>query len=324
MDRRSTAITERSAATASTPRTGAPARTAIRAVLSAAAGLIAWGTVIEPRFILDTRTVVAEIPRLPPEWAGHRIAVLADWQVGMWWANIGMIRRAVDVAIAARPAAVLLAGDFFYASRRDVASQATLLEQLVAPLGCSGIPTFAVLGNHDWGTLGHAKSATRAQAVRGALERGGARVLRNEAAALPPPARPHGALLYVVGIGAHQAADDAVAAGLADVPVDAPRVVFMHNPRSFEAIPAAAAPVAVAAHTHGGQVRLPMFSRWFWLRFKNRDRMPRAGWIRSEENNALYVNRGIGFSRWPVRINCPPEVTLMVLQPKDARNRGPA
>jgi hypothetical protein len=31
------------------------------------------------------------------------------------------------------------------------------------------------------------------------------------------------------------------------------------------------------------------------------------------EGNQLYVNRGIGFSLAPVRINCPPELTIDTL-----------
>lgn len=43
------------------------------------------------------------------------------------------------------------------------------------------------------------------------------------------------------------------------------------------------------------------------------------GWIESgfgAAGNRLYVNRGIGFSVMPLRINCPPELTWVTL---DAR-----
>jgi predicted MPP superfamily phosphohydrolase len=42
------------------------------------------------------------------------------------------------------------------------------------------------------------------------------------------------------------------------------------------------------------------------------------GWIRDRgfgaPGNTLYVNRGIGFSDVPIRINCPPELTLFTLR----------
>ncbi|MGB3760287.1 MAG: hypothetical protein WBA07_28570 [Rivularia sp. (in: cyanobacteria)] len=42
------------------------------------------------------------------------------------------------------------------------------------------------------------------------------------------------------------------------------------------------------------------------------------GWIKDygKQGNRLYVNRGIGFSDIPIRINCPPEVTLFTLRSK--------
>jgi hypothetical protein len=41
------------------------------------------------------------------------------------------------------------------------------------------------------------------------------------------------------------------------------------------------------------------------------------GWIDGfgAAGNHLYVNRGIGFSIAPIRINCRPELTLLTLQP---------
>jgi predicted MPP superfamily phosphohydrolase len=40
------------------------------------------------------------------------------------------------------------------------------------------------------------------------------------------------------------------------------------------------------------------------------------GWIENfgQAGNRLYVNRGIGFSTFPVRINCRPELTFFTLR----------
>ena len=90
----------------------------------------------------------------------------------------------------------------------------------------------------------------------------------------------------------------------------------MHHPDSFAEIPAGAAPLAVAGHTHGGQVRIPLMPQWSWLTFVKEDEVHADGWIDGygAEGNRLYVNRGIGFSVVPLRINCPPELTRFVLE----------
>ncbi|HEU4455672.1 MAG TPA: phosphatase PAP2 family protein [Longimicrobium sp.] len=290
-----------------------------RAALAAGAvlGLLAlYGTAVEPRLVLDVEEHAAALPGLPPEWEGRTVAVIADLQVGMWWANTGMARRAVREAVRRRPAAVLLAGDFIYHPGRDPRALAREAAEIVAPLARAGIPAFAVLGNHDWAMdrPDGSMNPLAARRVREALAAAGVRVLDNEAVALAAPGG--GAPLYVVGIGSRWASRDRPAAALAGVPPGAARVVVMHNPDSFGAIPAGRAPLAVAGHTHGGQVALPFLEGWSWLALTQPDRVHADGWARGAgaAGNRLYVNRGIGFSSAPVRINCAPELTLLTLR----------
>ena len=145
------------------------------------------------------------------------------------------------------------------------------------------------------------------------LDRLGIRLLHNESAAIVPPGG--GPELYVVGVASHWARHDDVAKALAGVPTGAPRVVLMHHPDSFEDLPAGSAPLAVAGHTHGGQIRLPGTPEWSWIGFMREDEVHADGWIPDygAAGNRLYVNRGIGFSLVPVRINAPPEVTVFTL-----------
>ncbi len=52
-----------------------------------------------------------EVPNLGSDWEGKKVALLADLQVGMWWGNTEMIKKAVKKAVEAQPAMVLIAGD---------------------------------------------------------------------------------------------------------------------------------------------------------------------------------------------------------------------
>jgi predicted MPP superfamily phosphohydrolase len=287
------------------------------AVLGVLLSLLVYGAVIEPRVILDVREENALIPNLPVEWEGRTIAAVADFQVGMWWANTGMIRRVVQELITRRPAAVLLAGDFIYhpdADPRDLVEEVTAL---LRPLADSGIPTYAVLGNHDWGlnTPEGTKNARAARLTHEALTAAGIHVLHNEATPLPPRSG-GGVQLYIVGIDSRWAEEADPLAALRGVPAGAARVVFMHNPSTFAEIPAGAAPLAIAAHTHGGQIRIPFTPEWSWLTFTSHDAVHADGWIDGygRPGNHLYVNRGIGFSTLPLRINAPPEITVLTLR----------
>ena len=89
----------------------------------------------------------------------------------------------------------------------------------------------------------------------------------------------------------------------------------MHHPDTFASLPAGSAPLAIAGHTHGGQVRLPFLPRWSWMTLAKDEPVHVDGWIQDygAAGNRLYVNRGIGFSTIPIRINCPPEITIFTL-----------
>lgn len=291
-------------------------RVAIPAAVSIAAlaALLIYGMGVEPRFLLDIEAEDAGIPGLAPAWEGRRVALLSDFQFGMWWGNSALAERAVREAVRARPAAVLITGDFIYHPGEDPTPEIETVARVLEPLRASGIPTFAVLGNHDWG-LGrrtdslHHRAAAR---LRDALRASGVRVLHNESAALNAQEP-----LYLVGVGSRWADMDHPAEALGEVPAGAPRILLMHNPDSFAELPPGTAPLAAAGHTHGGQVRLPWTPEWSWLTFTSADAVHADGWVDEgfgAEGNRLYVNRGIGMSYLPLRINARPELTIFTLQ----------
>ena len=266
------------------------------------------------RLVVDT--IDGPVPGLPESWRGAKVVLLADFQVGLFMDNRTTVRWAVARTLALRPAFVLLAGDFVHDTEWGIKP----VTELLHPLTRAGIPTFAVLGNHDYAMPTHRSSGNKALAekLEAALEGIGIRVLHNEAVALE---NLHGETLYVVGIGSHVPKDDDPEAALAGVPAGAPRVVLMPHPDSYPEIRAFAAPLAFAGHTHGGQVRLPLAPEWTlltWLRDGqnyNEDWATRHG----TPGNRLYVTRGVGCSVAPIRLNCPPELTLVTLErPEDA------
>ena len=276
--------------------------------------LAIWGF-IEPYF-LNTEKEVARIPNLPTSWEGKQIGQLSDFQVGLWGSNTGTARRSVRQMIEANPAAVLVSGDFIYHAEPNPDEEIETAVSIVRPLVEAGIPTYAVLGNHDYGMSSKKANPDEqlANNLESELEAAGIEVLQNESVAmqLPESNEP----LYLVAAGSLWAGHDNAKAALSDVPEGSPRVALMHNPDSFELFPANSAPLAVSGHTHGGQVRLPNSPQWSWLRFTQKDKVYADGWAKGygQEGNNLYVNVGIGMSIMPMRVFCPPEMTLFTLE----------
>ncbi|CAN5144348.1 metallophosphoesterase [soil metagenome] len=301
--------------------------------------LLIWGAVIEPRLV-DLREETAVIPNLPAAWENKRVALIADLQIGMWLGNEGTVKEIVSRIVEKRPAAVLIAGDFVYKptdedepeevereDARDFMGEVNEAVALINPLIKAGIPTYAVFGNHDYGMSypDSVKNERLANAVRQALSQAGVRVLENEAVPLGLPnennapketAGKSDSTLYLVGIGSRYAGNANPEIALAQVPENAPRIIFMHNPDSFAEFPADVAPLALAGHTHGGQVRIPFTEDWSWMALVKEEKIQSDGWIDNfgQTGNRLYVNRGIGFSTLPVRINCRPELTVFTLK----------
>jgi uncharacterized protein len=289
--------------------------------------LLSW-SIIEP-YYLDRNVVVAEVPSLPQSWQGKQIAVVSDLQIGMWLANTSTVEEAIDQIIIDRPAATLITGDFVYKPGDRLTPELAQMIELVRPLTAAQIPTYAVLGNHDYDAPTSRLGEQRARQIQQALESIGVQVLHNEAIVLPHPDQTaENEKLYLVGIGAYLPNQSKPLVAIAQVPDQAARFVMMHNPASFVELPPGTAPSAVAGHTHGGQVRIPFLPEWSWValvedkpswswlsKIKG-DIVRIAGWIPGygKPGNHLYINRGIGFSRLPIRFNCPPELTIFTLQ----------
>jgi predicted MPP superfamily phosphohydrolase len=277
-----------------------------------------YGTVVEPRIVKREDHVVA-LPQLPPAWEGRQVAVFADLQVGMWWANTDAVRRVVAKTVRLDPAFVLIAGDFVYNAELEVDVLMQEVLGLLQPLIDSKIPTYAVLGNHDYELMneGSRKETQVARRVRFALDSAGIHMMDNKAVAVYAPGADSATSgpLFIVGVGDKWALNDSAVQTLAKVPAGAARIVFMHDPDSYAQIPPNQAPLAVAAHTHGMQIGIPFVSDWLWRHKFSDEGSGVAGWIDDygQPGNRLYVNRGIGFSIVPGRINAFPELTVFRL-----------
>ncbi|MCG7599314.1 metallophosphoesterase [Halomonas sp. McH1-25] len=295
--------------------------------------LILWGMFVAP-YQVDYQEERVKIPNLPPAWQNRQVALIADFQVGMWLSNKDTVKDIAEHLAQKKPSAVLIAGDFIYhpigdepkeeireeyepEDVKEVLSELRHALSLLSPLAEADVPVYAVLGNHDYAMEepDDVKLEWLAHQVQSTLEEVGINVLNNESLVMESPANGEGAPLYLVGVGSHYADNDDAQRALAQLPDNAARLVLMHNPDSFASFPAGTAPLAMAGHTHGGQIRLPWTSEWSWMALLAENDVHADGWVENYGNpgNRLYVNRGIGFSVIPVRLNADPEVTLFTL-----------
>jgi predicted MPP superfamily phosphohydrolase len=266
-------------------------------------GLAIWGFGIEPA----TLRVVERRVALPGWPAGTplRVALLADLHVGSPWNGPEHLREIVRRTNETRPGLVLMLGDYICTGTigGDFVTPEVIegiVRDLHAPLG-----VYAVLGNHDLGLNG--RRITRA------LERAGITVLSDRAVRIEP-ADGLPVPLWLAGVSDYLRGDHDVRGTLAQVTDDAPVILFTHNPDVFPEVPASVA-LSVAAHTHGGQVYIPLIGRPIVPSVHGQRY---AAGLVVEEGKRMFVATGIGTSYLGVRFLVPPEITVLVIEPAPA------
>ena len=123
--------------------------------------------------------------------------------------------------------------------------------------------------------------------------------------------RPDLVLLSIGGVG--DLWEDAVdfERALGGCPTGTPRLLLSHNPDVAEQLPAGAdVDLMLSGHTHGGQVRLPLFGSPFVpSRFGDKYA---GGLVRGPRCRVL-VSRGVGATVLPMRFGVRPEIVLLTL-----------
>jgi len=87
-------------------------------------------------------------------------------------------------------------------------------------------------------------------------------------------------------------------------------ILLAHEPDFADEVAFAPVHLQLAGHSHGGQIWIPGIGAP-WLPQLAR-KYPRG--LYQIGKLILYTNLGLGTIRMPVRINCPPEVTLITLR----------
>ena len=85
--------------------------------------------------------------------------------------------------------------------------------------------------------------------------------------------------------------------------------MLVHEPDSFAQLVDPRIKLQISGHTHGGQVRLPLYGA---LVLPHMGKHYETG-LFERDGRKLYVNRGIGTLAPNLRINCRPEITVFEL-----------
>ena len=265
-------------------------RTALKAFAGAAIGTITGASAhgfLYQRHQLELTRSRFPVSGLPPGLDGLRIGLLTDIHRSQTVSHEDVV-AAVDMLMAQRPDLIVLGGDYVtWGDRRYVKPAADSLARLSAPYG-----VLAILGNHD---DDHDMPA--------ALAAKGFTVLRDARTRLIVRHEP----MDFAGIRywTHRLTDIArvVRGALPHT------ILLAHTPKRLTEAQQLAIPAVLSGHTHGGQIVLPGIGAIAAREF------PVIAGLAQRQGTTMFVSRGVGTVYVPIRINCPPEVAVLTLEP---------
>ena len=227
---------------------------------------------------------------LPPAFDDFTILHLSDLHADI---SEGAMRRLVSIVGALEYDICVLTGDYRGKTYGPFESAVQSLRELRSLL--KG-PLYGVLGNHD------------SIRMAPAMEAMGIRMLFDES----EPIASGASLIYLAGVDdAHFYRSDDIRKAAAGIPKNAFSVLLSHTPEIYDQAAAAEFDLMLSGHTHGGQLCLPG-----GIPIKLEAVLPRsmgAGMWRHAGMTG-YTSVGAGTSLVPVRLNCPPEISLHTLR----------
>jgi predicted MPP superfamily phosphohydrolase len=249
---------------------------------------------VNQSYDLRVHELTLSFSNLPKSFDGLRVLQLSDNHYGeimspAWHEHV------CREAMALRPDLIaltgdLVAGDHLY--RQAVES----MKSLRAPLG-----VYVVRGNHDFYTEPHI--------IAYWLESQGFNLMSNRHTDLERD----GQILRICGVEHPYVPIKSFQGALGPEPRnDRPfRLVLAHSPDVATRLERLGADLFLTGHTHGGQWRLPVIGPVIYPSIHGR-RFDKG--IQKLGDALLHNSSGFGLHTIPLRLNCPPEITLFTLR----------
>lgn len=271
-----------------------------KGLFAGAAGLAAGYPVLIERNLVQTNHYRIPVPHLPRVFDGLTIAHLTDLHYGPL-VSLDFIRDVIRRTNDLSPDVTVLTGDYVHGFNRTVQIDAVWPE--MAKLKAR-LAVFAVLGNHDhWADARRSmvwmkKTGWNLRHKKRFIERDGYR-------------------LWFAGAGDFFADHRNLDRVLQGIPDKDCRIVLAHSPDTADSEYRRRVDLTISGHTHGGQVNIPLIGTPV---LPTKNKAYSSGLKRSLRGENVFISKGIGWAKIPVRFNCPPEIAVLELVPDVAAN----
>ncbi len=269
------------------------------------------GGMVFGRFNFKIFRISQSFPDLPEAFNGLKIVQISDLHISSYYNNKDKLKQAIDLVNRENPDLILFTGDMVDNYAEEMNGFIDMLGSLKAKMG-----KYSILGNHDYGDYHswpseEAKKANHAKMLEN-QEKAGFKLLLNDAVTLHAGNEVIG-LIGVENWGKPPFAQygDFNKAETKVKDLDF-RILMSHDPSHWDAeiIGRKHVQITLSGHTHGMQFGIEKGNvKWSPVQYK----YPRWAGLYREENQFLYVNRGIGCIGYPGRVGIFPEITVIEL-----------
>lgn len=265
----------------------------------------------------ELKQIEIEVQNLPEGFDGFKIIQISDIHLGGWDQQHGYMTPAIDIINRQKADIIIFSGDMVNNFHQEMDGWQPYFNQLEAKNG-----KYAVLGNHDYGDYVDWKNTTERVAnlnkIKQNIELFGFNLLLNENTQL----KSKGDSILLVGVENWGKPPfpkyGNLSKALQNTNNEQLKLLISHDPSHWRAEITGKKDIflMLAGHTHAAQTAFKiggkMYSPSYWI-YKEWDGLYQEG------DQFLYINRGLGFIGFPMRMGAAkPEITLITL--KKAKN----
>lgn len=244
---------------------------------------------VEPNWL-----IVKNFEMLPENDNKVRVVQFTDTQLGDFY-SLEQFKAAIKKINEMEPDIILFTGDLIDRANDydDIEAVGELLQTLKAPLG-----KFAVWGNHDYGGGGHKYYAE-------VLENGGFQLLVNEVHQIDA----EGKKLAVIGADDGLYGEEKAQNLISGLDENAYNILMIHEPDLMDNYLEGNVDLALAGHSHGGQVALPFIGAI--VKVPLGEKYTKGFYdFENERKSKLFVSSGLGSTKLPFRLCNRPEIIV--------------
>jgi hypothetical protein len=252
-------------------------------------GMLTWGGLLEPNMIQVSKLEII-LNNVSPLVEKLKFVQISDIHFKHFSKREKIL---INKLKNIEPDYVFLCGDLVDWTTKNLEDLDLFLKEL------KKIPkfkTFFVFGNHEH------RNKEKSRIVE-LLKENKIKILKNEHFQLEDN-------FYLLGVDDPHSGFDDLKKAKEGINLDSPKILLAHSPEVFRKVDFSNV-LVLTGHTHGGQINIPFFVKLI-LPLKY-DKKYISG-LFGKNHKWLYVNRGIGFTFLPFRINSRPEIAVIKIK----------